>query len=164
MASKERTEFERNRCSRCLSLGQFATLGLAFLLAGTASGVTTLELIPHQSLIGVGESTFVEVVVGGDGIPAPGLTGFQIEILFDPSVIQISDPNDDLVTPYAPLEEGALCSALREGAPPCMDPEWFLKSTGRGELLLIAEVDNQTGALEVGYGSFPDADLTFPWF
>ncbi len=109
-----------------------------------------LGLDPSDLRLRPGASARLAVVV--DAVPAPGLAAFQFDVVFDPAVVQLVDPNAPfagLVDAYAPLGGDPLCTVVRE-EPTCPDPDWLLTSTGRAP---IGTDDMQPGRITVAYGT-----------
>ncbi|MDH3647244.1 MAG: hypothetical protein OER80_10755 [Gammaproteobacteria bacterium] len=94
----------------------------------------TVTVSPPDIFLNVGEETLAQVFVSG--VESPGLTFFQFDLVYDPTVINLFDPNDlpgssfFNFEPFQPLGGQLSCETFR-GAP-CLDAEWFLTSTGRG--------------------------------
>lgn len=93
-------------------------------------------------------------------VPAPGLSAFQFDLVFDPAALRVENPNEAFrgaVEPFAPLGSNPFCATVR-GVPSCSDPEWFLTSTGRSPLG-IDEIDNTLGRLTVAFATSGDQAL-----
>ena len=112
-----------------------------------------LQFNPSSVNLNVGERAFVAVEVSN--LPASGLAAFQLDIGFDPTFIDLLNPNEPFrgsVDPFAPLGSNGLCTTVR-GTPSCTDPDWLLISTGRSTLGSDS-INNGSGALQIAYGSF----------
>jgi hypothetical protein len=145
----------RTGCSR--RFGLFLVLGLLwtpaaslaasihFSLPGSSDPVDTLKIDP-------GETVRLAVVVGE--IPATGLAAFQFEVLFDPAVVNLYNPNEayrGTIDPFAPLGTNPFCAIVRATAS-CQDPAWLLTSTGRSPVG-TDEIDNTVGRILVAYAT-----------
>jgi hypothetical protein len=93
-----------------------------------------------------------------EDVPAPGLAAFQFDLVYDPSVITLFDPNDGSpFDAFVPLGGDSFCTLVR-GVDPCPDPPWFLTSTGRTPILASEVLDNGSGFLQMAYGTQPGND------
>jgi hypothetical protein len=132
-------------------------IGLALLVLPFQALALTVGLAPIGSsgpvVVGPGETVRLELLV--QDVPAEGLAAYQIELLFDPALIQLSDPNAAFVSaginPFVPLGGNLFCDLVRGES--CQDPDWFLDSTGRTAVLAAAEIDNGSGRAEIAYGT-----------
>jgi hypothetical protein len=99
------------------------------------------------------------VVLRAEGVPAPGLAAFQVEIGYEPGQAEVRDPNQALgssdLAAFAPLGHSPLCAPLR-GVTPCADPAWLLASTGR-QPVGRAWLRPAEGRVVIAYGSHGDA-------
>ncbi len=122
--------------------------------AGDGGGASTrLYLDPPLSSIEAGERRSIEVRV--EGIPEGGLAAFEIVLMFDPSRLEVHDPNAKYVAygidAFTPLGESRLCPVIREVSI-CSDPVWMLTATGR-EAFGTASVDGEQGLVSIAYAS-----------
>jgi hypothetical protein len=108
---------------------------------------------PDNLSLEVGESARVEVVLLG--VPPEGLTAFQLELVYDPWVVDVWNPNEAFrgsVAPFAPLgADPAQCNLVR-GTSSCPDPVWMLDSSGRS-VLGADEVDGSSGSIRLAYAT-----------
>ena len=131
-------------------------LALALLIPASspsrASG-QSLHIEPSSIALAAGTSTIVQVNV--DNVPSSGLAAFQFDVQFDPTVLDVLNPNEAYrgsgIPPFAPLGGNPSCAAVR-GAGTCPDPNWFLISTGRSPLGTDT-IDNVSGVVQVAYGT-----------
>ncbi len=99
---------------------------------------TTISFQPSSLSLAQGESALVTVEVSG--LPAGGLSGFQLRIDVDNAVASLEDPNAAFVPsvlPFAALGGDPLCDSVR--GEPCADPVWLPVSTGRTAVQALAE-------------------------
>ena len=150
----------RQLARRCLGPALALVLGVAVFAVASAEQDSgpTLVVDPPFFELGPGERKIVAVRIGG--IPADGLSAFQVELRFDPKVIDVRDPNAAFVAQgvpsFAPLGGSPLCAAIR-GTLSCPDPEWVLTSTGRAAFG-TSSIDGSTGAVTIAFGTAGDAD------
>ena len=137
------------------------SLALALLCLTAAPAATGEEgavpirlfLDPPLRSIAAGEHRNVEIRV--EGIPASGLAAFQVVLAFDPSRLEVHDPNAKYVAyginAFAPLGQSPLCATVREVST-CSDPVWMLTATGR-EAFGTTSVDAEQGLVSIAYAS-----------
>lgn len=149
------TMIKRNRIFLLAATFAAAT---ATVFAGDSKGIR-LYLDPPAFKVALGERRTVELKVAG--LPADGISAFQVKILFDPTLVEVLDPNAAYtaqgVEPFMPL--GAtpqLCTLVRQ-QPKCPDARWLLTSTGR-QAIGMSSVD-RSGKLIIAYGTSGGADL-----
>ena len=134
-------------------LTRIALLLVCILFATRASAALTLRLDLPDPPYAVGELLLADVVV--EGVPPPGLANFQFDLLFDPAVVNLTNPNEDFrgdgIAAFAPLGDNAFCTVVR-GTATCEDPIWFLKSTGRSALGTDI-INNPAGWIAVAYAT-----------
>jgi len=127
------------------------------IVTGVLAQVTTAHAVDLRfdpALLQVDVGARVLVAVRAEGVPLAGLAGFQFDVVFDPTVIQLHNPNEAFrgsVDPFAPLGGNPICSLVR-GTSTCTDPPWFLISTGRVPVG-TDDIDNATGRISIAYGT-----------
>jgi len=134
-------------------------LVLGFLLTPIGAGAVEVSLVPLEPGVDPADITLapgetIRLAVEVDDVPSPGLAAFQFEIQFDPTVVQLSNPNEAYrgsIDPFAPLGNNPFCTVVR-GTGTCEDPDWLLTSTGRS-VTGTDEIDNVTGRILVAYGT-----------
>ncbi|MBL1276261.1 MAG: DUF5011 domain-containing protein, partial [Ectothiorhodospiraceae bacterium] len=147
----ERTQFAR------LSLSVMFLLGVLFSSSALALSVSFNPSVVNLS---VGEKALVEVVVAD--LPSPGLAAFQFKLNFDPTSINIVNPNEAFrgsgIPPFAPLQGNAFCTFIR-GTATCLDPNWFITDTGRIPDGVIDTIDNTGGSISFSASTRADASV-----
>jgi hypothetical protein len=79
------------RVATLLALALAATVAWPGGTGIAAQGQPVIEVLPSSSLVGVGQTTVVQVRVEG----VAGLYGLDIRLSFDPSVVQVVDADDN---------------------------------------------------------------------
>jgi len=145
---------------RCLASTLAIVLGVAALSVASAETDTRPTLIVDPAVVELGPGERRMVAVRVSGIPAEGLSAFQLELKFDPQSIGVRDPNAAFVTQgvpsFAPLGGSPLCEVIRETWS-CPDPDWMLAVTGR-ETFGTSSIENSTGTVTIAFGTAGDSD------
>ncbi len=132
-------------------LGVCLVIALSTRLAAAAPVGLGFDVVEISLL--QGEGILVEIAV--ESVPEPGLAAFQLDLMFDPSIVHVLNPNEAFrgtIIPFAPLgDDPSICTAVR-GTPTCADPAWFLTSTSRSPLG-TDEIDNTLGRVQIAYGT-----------
>jgi hypothetical protein len=134
------------------------TLGAATRQCRPPTGVR-LSLDPAVLSVGPGEHGTLELRV--TGVPPAGLAAFQVTLAFDPSQIEVLDPNAEYVSAgvkaFASLGDSPFCTMVR-GTVTCPDPPWMLTATGR-EAFGTTSIDLEEGVVTIAYGTAGDEPL-----
>jgi hypothetical protein len=126
-----------NRVPHIVRVG-FAVV-LLIALATTAAASVTLQIEPSSVSVAPGATTLISVTISD--VVAPGLAAFQFNLVFDPDVVNLLDPN-----------------AAGPDPPFAPSSNWMLTSTGRSAVGTNA-IDNATGVVTVAYGTTPGGAL-----
>jgi len=155
----------KSLCRRWVERIQFARLSLnalflLVLLYSSSALAINVSFNPSVVNLSVGEKALVEVVVAD--IPAPGLAAFQFKLNFDPTSINILNPNEAFrasgIAPFAPLQSNAFCTFIR-GTATCLDPTWFISDTGRIPDGVTDTIDNIGGSISFSASTRADASV-----
>jgi hypothetical protein len=117
-----------------------------------AWGQIQVDFVPSALDLEPGESALVAVRAAD--APLPGLAALHLDITFDPTGLDLLNPNEafrESVPPFAPLGNNPLCTTVR-GTATCDDPDWLLTSTGRLPVG-IDTIDNIGGHVLFAYGT-----------
>ena len=140
------------RCRMRAPLWMAAALALAACCSTEAFG-QSLHIEPSTLALAAGTSTIVQVNL--DSVPSSGLAAFQFDVQFDPTILDVLNPNEAYrgsgIPPFAPLGDNPSCAAVR-GEAICPDPNWYVISTGRSPLGTDI-IDNTSGFVQVAYGT-----------
>ena len=110
------------------------------------SNAASIEFRPNLIELAAGETVVVEVVA--NDVPESGLAAFQFELSFDPSQINLLNPNRaySFLPKFVPLGNNDACTFINR----CTDSDWMLVATGRTP---TPNIISAPGKLNVLYGS-----------
>ena len=121
---------------------------LLLYMVGTVAYAAEISFNPSTLELSTGETAVVQVVVSD--IEAPGLAAFDLDINFDPALVNIENPNEGTpLNAFVPLGNDPFCNFVGR----CDDPDWFLTSTGRTAQAFPNSIDNVNGEVMFGYGT-----------
>ena len=144
--------------SRSTSLPLFLSLALLAAAPGPAGDdrARTVTITVDPAIVKIDPGERKRVYIRAEGVPAEGLAAFQFELHYDPSVIDLVDPNAGYgVNAFAPLGGSPLCASIRHTLD-CPDPPWMITAGGR-QAYGANRGDPQNGRLTIAYGTAGDA-------